>query len=126
MALHGESTPREETSITFPNWQAVLTASNEPDRLQRQHEREIIRFFHHCKAQRTPASVVFAKSYLDSRTSQDSRERARLALRWLFQAARADSGPRGNRNTESMRGRQRVQATKGAEETAKGTTETRD
>src|SRR5436190_16216476 len=87
MALQSSSGSRENTSISFPNWKAVLARTTLSGWQQSRHESEIIAFLRYCKSHRAPATVFLARQYLAAIQSDATRAATRLALRWFFQTA---------------------------------------
>lgn len=86
--------------VSFPQWKVALAgASLRPDQRER-YRREILEYLHHCKVQRSPASVVSIKAYLAERErrpvaspSQAGAGLAREALRWFYRMAKQTARP---------------------------------
>jgi hypothetical protein len=76
----------QKKPISFSGWKQALAASGESPSRQRVFAGEIMGFLRRCKQLHSPASVEFAKQYLDARPTQDGNE-ARDALRWFVRAA---------------------------------------
>ncbi len=70
-------------SISFPDWQTVLSNAAFSAREKSAYAGEIIGFLRHCKVQGAAATADFAKHYLEGR-EMASAGPARLALRWFY------------------------------------------
>ena len=73
-------------TITFPDWQNVLSAAALPTETKAAYLREILAFLQRCKTTRAPASIGLARRHLTER-EQKGAVAARPALRWFFQTA---------------------------------------
>jgi len=69
--------------VSFPNWKEVLAHAALCPLRQAAYTREILTFLRHCKANRTAATVEWAKQYLVWREKQSTGP-AREALRWFY------------------------------------------
>ena len=84
------SPPSHLEPVRFPDWKETLRGCGLPGGRQGVYEREIIAFLHACKEGRTPATIAWAKSYIEDLERRDGpRTECREALRWFFQTARA-------------------------------------
>src|SRR5438874_1959428 len=79
-------TPEDERRpISFRDWPSVLAAAQLPPAREREFRRAILRFLHHCKTARAPATIVLARQYLGAREGGAVRD----ALRWFVTQGRA-------------------------------------
>ena len=85
MALAGSAITRENDPISFPNWEAVLTAASLSAEMKAVFARAVFDFLLDCQARRTPASVRTVKAFLGE------HPKSRDALRWWWKAARTES-----------------------------------
>ncbi len=87
--------------VSFPTWKQALAEASLTPAAKAAYEREIISFLKHCKTQRSPATVLLAKLYVEQQERLSSGP-VREALRWFFRAARAAQNstptPQGGRD----------------------------
>lgn len=76
--------------VSFPQWKAELVRAELSPERREAFRREILSYLHHCKVQRSPASVESMRQYLSGRERQFPGP-AREALRWFYRAAKSQS-----------------------------------
>ena len=82
----------ERRAISFPNWKQMLAETRLNPAQRMAFIREILAFLHHCKAQRAPATIALARTYLAAGGRPDPKT-ARDALRWFAGRGQAGDTP---------------------------------
>ncbi len=90
--------------VSFPAWKQALAKAGLSSAGEVAYVREIITFLKHCKTQHVPATVLLAKQYVEKQERLRTGP-VRVALRWFFRAAKAQSRREGrdDRPSPSLR-----------------------
>ena len=77
--------PTEGEPVRFPNWSEALGKEALPVGRRDLFRAAIVRFLHHCKSVRAPATVALMRNYLEG---LEAGGVDREALRWFYQTSR--------------------------------------